>query len=504
MVQSVFQNGGLVGVAKAYLESSGIGGSQEFTFTGSPQTFSVPAGTNSITVKMWGGAGGASDVSSSETSGAGGYAEATIDVTGQSSVTVYVGGGGEGSGDGSALGGFGYGNGGTGTGGGGGGGGSAILFGTTPVLVAGGGGGRSADQGSGGAGGGINGQDGTFSMPGGGAQGGTGGTVLDVNDATPGGDAPGGNGGNAGGGGGTSGGGGGGGGYAGGGGGGGGITSQEGGGGGGSGYANPTYCTSSSLIAGDLATPGNASDPDRPAGVAQGTSTTLANGGNGYVLIRYSAPATYQSGIWNLESVYESVLANPGVGGETPVYDPVLTDASVTTSSPLTITPNSGNMVLMYIRNATTTAPALPTGTLNVNSINDTVNGRSMRICYIVGDGTQKSISFSGSHLTYFTITGAANIIGQNTFNQQSGAVSPQTIPALTGLNSQKSLIIGFNQYPFPSYNINSVTSPYSYINDGNVNYIYYYKPVDVTSVASGNFGISNIPLATNYFVEII
>ena len=266
-----------------------------YSYTGSTQTFNVPAGVTSISVKMWGAAGGSSDNSSTATSGAGGYAEATVDVTGQSTVTVYVGGGGSGAGAGAAStpGGWGYGSGGAGQGGGAGGGGSAITFSTTPVLVAGGGGGRSADDWDGGAGGGTNGQDGdggsTDGIGGFGATGATGGgaDLEDNADATAGGNAPGGNGGEAGGGAGTAGGAGGGGGYAGGGGGGGGSESTEGGGGGGSGYSNGTYCTSVTLTAGSGPTPGNSSDTDRPAGIAEGTSTTSADGGDGYVIITY-------------------------------------------------------------------------------------------------------------------------------------------------------------------------------------------------------------------------
>jgi hypothetical protein len=260
-------------------------------------TWSVPAGVTSITAKMWGAAGGSSDNAGSHTSGAGGYATATIDVTGQSSLNIYVGHGGSGAGAGlaSTPGGVGYGTGGAGQGGGAGGGGSAILFGTTAVLVAGGGGGRSASNWNGGAGGGTNGENGTGGSTDGiggfGASGATGGAadLEDDADASAGSAAPGGDGGVGGGGSGTIGGAGGGGGYAGGGGGGGGTTGTEGGGGGGSGYQNPTYCTNATLTAGSGATPGNSSDTDRPTGVGEGTSTTSADGGDGYVFISYLA-----------------------------------------------------------------------------------------------------------------------------------------------------------------------------------------------------------------------
>ena len=260
-------------------------------------TWTIPAGaSNSIDAKMWGGAGGASDNAGTDYSGAGGFAGATIDITGQTSLNIYVGHGGSGAGASAAStpGGVGYGSGGAGEGGGAGGGGSAILFGTTPVLVAGGGGGRGPNSdlnNPGGAGGGQKGQDGESNdgLGGLGADGATGGLgdQSDVGDAQPGGNAPGGDGGQAGGGSGLSGGGGGGGGYAGGGGGGGGTYATKGSGGGGSGYANSTYCTNAVLKTGNREVPGNDSDADLPSGVAVGTNTTLATGPHGYVIIRY-------------------------------------------------------------------------------------------------------------------------------------------------------------------------------------------------------------------------
>jgi uncharacterized integral membrane protein len=59
--------------------------SQTFDYTGSDQTFTVPAGVTSITVAVWGGGGGGGARSSNYTGGGGGggaYAISTLSVTG--------------------------------------------------------------------------------------------------------------------------------------------------------------------------------------------------------------------------------------------------------------------------------------------------------------------------------------------------------------------------------------------------------------------------------------
>lgn len=230
---------------------------QEFTSTGLTN-YTIPAGVNTLRVRAWGSGGGSSDNSATDASGAGGFVETLVDVSGLASIDVYVATGGASSDNGAV--GVGIGNGGQGSGGGSGGAGSGVrTTGGTVICVAGGGGGRSADQAYGGGGGGITGQNaegiggpglgGSTASSGTGA--GTGGVNGEPSDTftTDGGDSGtgnlgGGNGGAGGGGGGAQGGAGGGGGWAGGGGGGGGNDATEGGGGGGSGYANPTYCSS--------------------------------------------------------------------------------------------------------------------------------------------------------------------------------------------------------------------------------------------------------------------
>ena len=154
-------------------------GSQTFSYTGSAQTFTVPSGVSTITIKVWGAQGGSGGYWSSSycgTGGKGGYATGTLSVTAGNSVYVYVGGQGEshsscsermrqsdpleGGWNGGGDGDYGY-------SGGGGGGATDIRYGGTGisnrVIVAGGGGGHgnagnSTQLSNGGAGGGTSGQ----------------------------------------------------------------------------------------------------------------------------------------------------------------------------------------------------------------------------------------------------------------------------------------------------------------------------------------------------------
>lgn len=127
-------------------------GSQAFSYTGAAQTFTVPAGCTSFTVKMW-GAGGAG---SFQAGGGGGFVQGTVSSTGGTQFVVYVGGGGIWDGIGGGGGYNGGGNGGYPYGGGGGGKSSFYTTGGTPLLHAGGGGG-SGTASAGGAGGGSSG-----------------------------------------------------------------------------------------------------------------------------------------------------------------------------------------------------------------------------------------------------------------------------------------------------------------------------------------------------------
>ncbi|MGB4967320.1 MAG: hypothetical protein WBO35_03915 [Candidatus Saccharimonadales bacterium] len=137
-----------------------IGGT---TFTGQvyssqgTDTYTVPAGVTSLTVKMWGAGGGGGGGAATNIGGAGaggGYVTETITVTPGEVLTIYVGGGGNGGA---------YNSGGSDAGGGGAGGGYSSLYrsATALAIAAGGGGGggaRNATIGAaGGAGGGTSG-----------------------------------------------------------------------------------------------------------------------------------------------------------------------------------------------------------------------------------------------------------------------------------------------------------------------------------------------------------
>jgi hypothetical protein len=111
-----------------------------FSYTGSDQTFTVPAGCSAMTVTEWGAGGAPSTVGAG--SGAGAYARGTFSISGGQQYTIVVGNAGAASGNA-------YGSGGAaaayntqyGAGEGGGGGGSFLRFNGADLLVAGGGGG---------------------------------------------------------------------------------------------------------------------------------------------------------------------------------------------------------------------------------------------------------------------------------------------------------------------------------------------------------------------------
>jgi hypothetical protein len=80
---------------------------QTFSFTGGEQTWSVPSGVSSATVKVW-GAGGATGGSGNGTfGGAGGFSSGTLSVSGGQTYRVIVGGGGNHSRNSAVSGGFG-------------------------------------------------------------------------------------------------------------------------------------------------------------------------------------------------------------------------------------------------------------------------------------------------------------------------------------------------------------------------------------------------------------
>ncbi len=325
-----------------------------FTSQGA-DSYVVPTGVTSLTLKMWGaGAGGGGGGSTAGAAGGGGgFVESTISVTPGESLSVYVGGGGEGgnfSASGSDAG-----------GGGGGGGASSVYRGGTPLAIAaGGGGGGGARAGStggaGGAGGGTSGVAGTsrFTNNGGGGGGGTssaggaaGAAASGANAGTAGSSLTGGLGGDGrngagadgsgavgglalGGAGGLSnvsttraGGGGGGAGYFGGGGGSGTTSTTNSGGGGGGGGSSFTAVGSTSVTntAGSGATPGNDTDTSR-AGAGDGGAggaigATGSAGDNGIVIISYGSGATTTASVsWAKFNTASGTIdsANPGTG----------------------------------------------------------------------------------------------------------------------------------------------------------------------------------------------
>ena len=258
--------------------SARTGETVTFNNTGADQSFVVPAGVTSITVKAWGAGGGGGG--NGAPAGGGGYATSAIPVTPGETLTIIAGSQGvyraAGAGPGPAV----YGGGGN-TGsqgyGGQGGGRSALRRSSTELLTAGGGGGGGWDNGAseyGGAGGGTTGADGAGTRYGlGGTQsaGGAGGGSAQSGSAFQGGTSNDGDGG---------GGGGGGGGYYGGGAGSG--QNPGGGAGGGSSYIPD----GGSTLGGSGTTPGNASDADRGTAAAGGSGGS--DGHPGAVVIRYN------------------------------------------------------------------------------------------------------------------------------------------------------------------------------------------------------------------------
>lgn len=172
-------------------------GNTTFYYTGNSQTFTVPSGVTSISVKIWGAGGGGSDYDYENQGGSGGYASGSINVTPGQIIVVIVGGGG-GQGFRNIIGGYrGFGGGGYGTRGdasGGGGGGLSGIFnndnGTSfelltqsdAIIIAGGGGGGTGYSGPGGAGGGLTGNDGEGNYVSCGGSQDAGGACLDYGD----------------------------------------------------------------------------------------------------------------------------------------------------------------------------------------------------------------------------------------------------------------------------------------------------------------------------------
>lgn len=322
---------------------------QIYTTQGS-DTFVVPAGITSVTVKLWGGGGGGGAGGTAAAGGAGGgggYVTATLSVTPGETLNVYVGGAGLGGSQSTAG------------GGGGGGSFSSVYRGGTALAIAGGGaggggglnnGGRSG--GDGGAGGGTTGvagsggsgsggsnsggSGGTSSAGGAGGSGGnnagsagsslTGGDGADAR-TSEGADGSGAAGGLSGGGNGgaiistsRAGGGGGGAGYFGGGGGSGSTNNRGGAGGGGGSSYTVGGATGVTNTSGSGSTPGNSADVARngagDGGSAGSTNGNGADGTNGLVNITFGAGGTNAKGTvsWSQFAVDDGTLVSPNPG----------------------------------------------------------------------------------------------------------------------------------------------------------------------------------------------
>lgn len=151
---------------------------QEFVYTGAAETVVVPSGVTSVTVWLWGGAGGNGNYSSGAWSGGGGFLAATFSCSPGNTLKFEVAGGGQGAAR-NANGGLGGwpdgGDGGRGDAGSGGGGGSSRFYiNNTLKAVAGGGGGSGGFSDGGLAGGG----GGTTAQSCSNANGGTGGSQV--------------------------------------------------------------------------------------------------------------------------------------------------------------------------------------------------------------------------------------------------------------------------------------------------------------------------------------
>lgn len=250
-----------------------------FSYTGSEQSWTVPAGVTSIDVKLWGAGGGGEYNFSSGGSGA--FVKGTLAVNSGETYKIVVGGGGiKANTSGTANGGYG-GGGKSGNYSAGGGGYSGIFINSvtqanTKAIAGGGGGGApSAATTRGGAGGGPNGTQGGNTGGGGGTT--SAGGAASGNSSTAGSLLSGGNGGSGGGGGG---------GYFGGGGGG-----NNKAGGGGSSFTTPLTSVTNTVGAvrtdGATAQAPGSGESGYVAGVGNG-GKTKADGGNGLIIITYT------------------------------------------------------------------------------------------------------------------------------------------------------------------------------------------------------------------------
>jgi hypothetical protein len=416
------------GVTSTSIPYSGLTGlgpvSQNFNFTGGPQTYVVPAGITSIMFDAAGGNGGSDDASGAPNPGLGGRIQGTLNVAPGSFLNIYVGGKGF---DGSPFGAAGGYNGGgsatdypgTGCGGAGGGGSDIRLTGnalTDRVIVAGGGGGNGFDSPggayAGGNGGGLSGANSMPNVGGSSAMGGTqvgGGAHAILAGWLSGGDGvarDGGNGSIQG----VSGGGGGG--YFGGGGG------VWNGGGGGSSFADPVTTT---LV----------------------TNTQGGHIGNGYVTLTYINAGTYSIN-WDPAAItagFVNVPATAMPAGAFPVTVPPAAPANVytgtltvtngvcSTSYPISVTVNPipdidpATIPNQGVCNGMTVAATNPSGSVGGTTFSWTNDNTSIGLA---ASGTGSISSFTGTNAT--AIPQVADITYTDTAAGCAGAPATFTI----------------------------------------------------------------------------
>ena len=77
------------------VHTSASAGTQTFIYTGSQQTFTVPSGVTSITIKAWGAQGGDGGPTGPSYGGKGGYSTGNLAVNAGEIIYIYVGGEGE-------------------------------------------------------------------------------------------------------------------------------------------------------------------------------------------------------------------------------------------------------------------------------------------------------------------------------------------------------------------------------------------------------------------------
>jgi hypothetical protein len=178
----------------------------------------------------------------------------------------------------------------------------------------------------------------------------------------------------------------------------------------------------------------------------------------------------YQSGIWNLESVYESVLANPGVSGELPKTPQLIgyTNGSASNGGAVTLdltnlivpasssdfsngTVQEGDLIVFaygagtrYVSsmNVSTSGYTNVFGSITGNDTFDCVGGIAYKVA-TASDTSVSTTSVTGTSRSYASSLAAAFVIrsstGSGTFsleNSQSSSKVNGTIPTIPSLTS--------------------------------------------------------------------